>query len=239
MTKTLVAALAGTLAAGAMLAAAPLIAKPAAKARPGAVMAKWDAVISRTAEGNFLIGNPAAKVRLVEFISYTCGHCAHYALDSKVPLFTGPVRQGKVAVEMRPFFRNGIDVAATLLAQCGPAEKFIGNHHAILSSQATWLKEPSRPDARQRWSTPEFGPKVKYMAEDMGLYALMLERGYTAAQLDTCLADEALGDRLAKQTADATDRLGVQGTPSFLINGKLQTVHEWNLLAPLLNTAAR
>jgi len=78
MTKTLVAALAGTFAAAAMLSAAPLIAKPAAKPRPAATAAvKWDLRTTRTAEGNHLIGNPAAKVRLVEFISYTCDHCAH------------------------------------------------------------------------------------------------------------------------------------------------------------------
>ena len=240
MTKTLVAAMAGTLAAGAMLTAAPLIAKPAAKARPAAAAeVKWELRTSRTAEGNHLIGNPAARVRLVEFISYTCDHCAHYAVDSKVPLFTGAVRQGKVAVEIRPFFRNGIDVAATLLAQCGPDAKFAGNHHAILATQKTWLQQPSNPKAKERWAAPEFGLKMKYIAEDLGLYKLMQGRGYTPAQLDKCLANEALGNKLADQTADAADKIGVQGTPSFLINGKLQTVHDWNSLSPLLSAATR
>ncbi|MFN3517009.1 MAG: DsbA family protein [Novosphingobium sp.] len=240
MTKTLAAALAGTFAAAALLSTAPLIARPAAKPRPvAATEVKWDLRTARTAEGNHLIGNPAAKVRLVEFISYTCDHCAHYAVDSRVPLFTGAVRQGKVAVEVRSFFRNGIDVAATLLAQCGPEAKFAGNHHAILASQKTWLQQPSNPKAKERWATPEFGLKMKYIAEDLGLYKLMLGRGYTPAQLDRCLANEALGNKLANQTADAAEKIGVQGTPSFLINGKLQQVHDWNSLSPLLSAAIR
>lgn len=239
MNKILTAALTGAALLGTAIVAAPLIAKPAPKSKAASPALRWDAKVSRSATGNHLIGNPAAKVQLVEFISYTCGHCAHYAADSKVPLFSGAVRQGKVSVEMRPFFRNGIDVAATLLAQCGPDSKFIGNHHAILAAQPTWLKEPTNPNAKERWANPDFGLKMKYLSEDMGLYKLMLGRGYTPAQLDRCLANKALGDKLANQTMDAGNRIGVTGTPSFLINGKLQTVHEWAEVKPLLDAALR
>ncbi len=237
MNKILIAALCGTALLGTSIVAAPLLAKPAPKVGPAKLM--WDAKLSRSATGNHLVGNPAAAVQLVEFISYTCGHCAHYALDSKAPLFTGPVRQGKVSVEMRPFFRNGIDVAATLLAQCGADSRFIGNHHAILAAQNVWLKEPTNPNSKDRWANPDFGLKMKYVAQDLGLYKLMLGRGYSPAQLDRCLANKALGDKLADQTKDASTRIGVQGTPSFLINGELQSVHEWADLKPLLGPAAR
>ncbi|MBP6555102.1 MAG: thioredoxin domain-containing protein [Novosphingobium sp.] len=239
MNKTLISALSGAALLGTAIVAAPLIAKPAAKGQSAASRVQWDAKLTRSASGNHLVGNPAAKTQLVEFISYTCGHCAHYAVDSKAPLFTGPVRLGKVSIEIRPFFRNGIDVAATLLAQCGPDSRFLGNHHAILASQGSWMKKPSNPKADERWATPDFGLKMKYVAEDMGLYKLMLGRGYTPAQLDRCLADKALGDRLANQTKDASERIGVQGTPSFLINGKLQAVYDWPALKPLLANATR
>jgi protein-disulfide isomerase len=239
MTKILIGALSGAALLTAAFVAAPLIAKPAAKARPVAARMLWDAKLTRSATGNHLIGNPAAKTQLVEFISYTCGHCAHYTADAKLPLFTGPVRQGKVSVEIRPFFRNGIDIAATLLAQCGADSRFMGNHHAILAAQPGWLKEPTNPKAKERWATEDFGLKMKYVAEDMGLYKLMLGRGYTPAQLDRCLANQPLGDKLANQTMDAGNRIGVKGTPSFLINGKLQEVYEWAELKPLLDSAAR
>lgn len=238
MTKLAPTALLGTLLAAGLV-GAPLLAapKPAPKAPPAALA--WDAKLSRSASGNHLFGNPGAKVQLVEFISYTCGHCAHYAMDSKGPLFSGPVRQGKVSVEIRPFFRNGVDVAATLLAQCGADSRFLGNHEAILAAQSKWLKEPTNPKAKERWSNPDFGLKMKYVAEDMGLYKLMLGRGYTPAQLDRCLANKELGDRLANQTLDAGSKIGVQGTPSFLINGKLQDVYSWGELKPKLDAALR
>lgn len=221
----------------AFAAASPLIAK-SAKPRAATTAAAWDTKLTRTTEGNHQYGNPAAMVRLVEFISYTCPHCAHYAEESQAPLLGGLVRQGKVAVEIRPFFRNLIDVPATLLAQCGPDAKFLGNHHAILAGQSDWLKAPPE-GAEQRWSGLEFGPRMKSIAIDMGLYKLMLGRGYTPVQLDQCLGNRALAEKLNVQTGAAVDKLGVQGTPSFLINGKLQEVYGWAELRPLLEAVLR
>ena len=235
MTKLLTATIFGSITALAMVAAGPLTAKPAAPAKSAGIA--WDQKLSRSPAGNHVIGNPAAKVRLVEFMSYTCPHCAHYAHDSKVPLLSGPVRQGKVAIEVRPFFRNIVDVSATLLALCGADSRFLGNHHAIMEAQSNWLKNPPE-GTQERWASPDFGAKMKAVAQDMGLYSLMTARGYTPAQLDQCLANRALADKLAEQTNQAMQG-GVRGTPSFMINGKLQEAHEWKVLQPLLTAAIR
>lgn len=235
MTKLLASTILGSIAALAVVAAAPLTAKPVAQAKSAG--AAWDQKLSRNPAGNHVIGNPAAKVHLVEFMSYTCPHCAHYAEESKAALLPSLVRQGKVAIEVRPFFRNIVDVSASLLALCGPDSKFLGNHHAIMAAQSSWLKNPPE-GAQERWSTPDFGAKMKVVAQDMGLYSLMTARGYTPAQLDQCLANRPLADKLAAQTNAAVEG-GVNGTPSFLINGKLQEAHEWSALQPNLAAAAR
>ena len=72
------------------------------------------------------------------------------------------------------------------------------------------------------------------MAKDLGLYQLMLARGYTAAAVDACLADQAKLDWLTKQTDYAGTTLKVIGTPSFLINGTLQEVYDWPSLRTVI-----
>lgn len=206
-------------------------------AAPASTPHNWDDQASATADGMPVLGNQAAPVRLIEFISYTCPHCATYATESDQPLSTGLVRQGQVAVEMRPYFRNGIDVVATLLALCGPDEKFFANHQAILAAQESWLRAPLNPNAQQRWANPVFGERLKAVAEDLGLYRIMLNRGYTPVELDQCLADETLAKSHEVATQYAYEKLGVQGTPSFMINGQLQTVHSWPELEQALNAA--
>jgi protein-disulfide isomerase len=220
-----------TLTVTALLLAAPQVAAE--------TPVSWDGLSSATPEGHPVLGNQAAPVRLVEFISYTCGHCAHYDGEAKAPLRSGLVRQGKVAVEVRPFFRNSLDVTATLLALCGTENRFFTNHDAILGAQDKWLRQPENPDAKARWANPDFAARMKAVAEDLGLYQIMLDQGFQPAELDQCLADQDLANSLAEATELAMSETGVTGTPSFLINGKLQTVHGWDELRPRLERAVR
>ena len=210
-----------------------IAAKPAARAAAKA----WDDTFTLTAEGNTVMGNPNAPVRLVEFISYTCGHCAQFSVDSNEELRTGMVRKGEVAVELRPVIRVDIDIVPSLLAICGPKEKHFGNSHAILAAQGQWFKEPSDPTYKERWGATPADRINQVIARDLGLYAIMQQRGYTEAELDACMADKAQTERLTKVTNEAFGPLGVTGTPSFLINGKLQSVYGWASLKPLLASA--
>ena len=45
----------------------------------------WNTVIVEV-DGAHRIGNPEAKVQLVEFISYTCPHCAEFAREGESAL---------------------------------------------------------------------------------------------------------------------------------------------------------
>lgn len=229
--------LAALLAAGSLvLGGGALLARPAPRAAHPAAAPGWENRLSRTADGDYLLGNPAAKVKVVEFISYTCPHCADFNGES-APLRAGPVHLGAVSVEIRPFLRNNIDVVASLLALCGPENRFLGNHDLLLARQKSWLKEPGDPAYKTRWANPDFGARSKAVAQDLGLYALMQGRGYSPAQLDACLSNQALAQQLAKRTDDAAERIGVIGTPSFTINGKLQEVYAWAPLRPLIEQA--
>lgn len=185
------------------------------------------------------MGNPAAQVKVVEFISFTCPHCADFAAESKVPLQSGLVRQGKVSLELRPFIRVSIDEIPSLLAMCGDKSRYFPNEAALLGTQKTWFKKPADPGYEARWQALE-GDKAKQrkvIAQDLGLYRIMLARGYTVQQLDACLADTEKLDWLTAQTNYASTNLGVEGTPSFMINGALQQVYAWDPLKPLIGAA--
>lgn len=201
----------------------------------------WDRTVSLTADGFPVLGNLAAPVKLVEFISYTCPHCADFNAESHDALRGGMVRKGDVSVELRPFIRNEIDLMPSLLALCGTKDKFFGNNDALLAAQKTWFKEPSDKGYQARWQAVE-GDKIeqrKLIAKDLGLYTVMQGRGYSVAQIDACLADQKLADRLTQQTDIASTKIGVIGTPSFLINGKLQGFYGWpELLTALAATTA-
>ena len=237
MKKTIAALLTtGLLIAGVQTTA---LAKSAARAKKTLAGPQWDRTITMTADGFPVMGNPAAPVKVVEFISYTCSHCAEFSKEAKVPLSDGLVRQGKVSVELRPYIRTPLDPVPSLLALCGTKDQYFANSAALLAAQDSWFKAPADPGYQARWQKLDSKPGEQrvMVAQDMGLYKLMLARGYTAAALNACLNDQAKLDWLNKQTDFARTTIGVTGTPSFLINGVLQDVYGWSELAPRINSA--
>lgn len=208
---------------------APSPAPAAAAARP------LDQRVSVNPDGSVLLGDPAAPVKVVEYLSFTCPHCAHFNQESHGELRVGMVRGGMVAVELHPFLRNEFDLIASLLVTCGGKDKWFGNSDTVLAAQATWFKPPADPAYKDRWGALEGNKPAlrKAVARDLGLVTLMQGRGYTPAQLDVCLADETKAKQLLALSEKAAAD-GVNGTPMFKINGKLQGVYGWSDLKPLI-----
>ena len=218
------------LIAGAAFAATKPAAKPAAR--------NWNAAMVLTPQGTHLLGNPAAKVKLTQFISYTCPHCAHFEEQADAQLKLAFVANGKGSVEVRNFIRDPIDLTVALLTNCGPATKFFANHALFLRTQDKWIAPMTHPSPTQqaRWSGGAFAQRTRAIARDFGFYPIMQTRGYTAIQVDKCLADEALARRLAASTDEAQAKLFVTGTPMFAIDGVvLAGTYTWDALRPQLD----
>ena len=225
----LLAALA--IAATSLAAAAP--AKKAAP-RPAAATANWNAVVARTPSGTHVLGNPNAKVKLGEYVSYTCSHCAEFHTASEAPLRLKYVQSGAVAVEINHVLRDPVDATIAQLVNCGPSSKFLINHSMFLRSQSKWIQGLARstPAQRNRWYTGDRATRMRAVASDFHFYDMMATRGYDRMTLDKCINDNALAERLAAISA-ASDKLGVDHTPSFTLNGQLLVgTNGWDLLEP-------
>ncbi|MCK9543989.1 MAG: DsbA family protein [Novosphingobium sp.] len=211
---------------------ATLLAVAGTAALPGAVHAahpNWLTTIAVTESGSHVLGNPDAGVKVTEWVSYTCSHCAHFQRASEAPLRLAYVQPGKVSVEVRHLVRDPVDLTVAMLANCGDPKKFFANHHLFLQTQDTWLKAASRAGAaqQQRWANGPMAGRFRAIASDLGLFAIMERRGYTRADADRCLTDEAMTRRLVAERQAAGEQ-GVQGTPSFLLNGALlDDTHDW------------
>ncbi|MEL6487588.1 MAG: thioredoxin domain-containing protein, partial [Pseudomonadota bacterium] len=70
----------------------------------------------------YIIGNPDAPLKLIEYASHTCGACANFSATGKAPL-KEYVATGVVSFEQREVFLNTFDVVIASLTQCGPSER--------------------------------------------------------------------------------------------------------------------
>ena len=197
----------------------------------------WNHTVTRTAQPSHVMGNPAAPIKLTEFVSYTCPHCAQFEVQADAPLRLGYITTGKVSVEVRHFLRDPIDLTVALLANCGAKEKFFLNHAAFMRSQKDWLPvaAAATPAQRARWTSGPLASRTRAIASDLKLYDIMARRSYDRMSADKCLADTVKADQLAKGTVEA-GKLGIRGTPGLAINGELLAdTHDWAKLRPQLD----
>ncbi|MEQ1497964.1 MAG: thioredoxin domain-containing protein [Novosphingobium sp.] len=213
---------------------AALEAKPASRT----AARDWQSTIRVTPEGNAVMGNPAAPIKLVEFVSFTCDHCAHFTEESNQRLRGDLVRRGQVSVELRPivFENQPFGLVAALLAQCGQPARWFGNGDAILAAQQQWIPKVLDPALQQRWNALPANQYALAMARDIGFYPIMQSRGYTAAQIDACLTDPARQAAILKTTNHAFQVIGISGTPSFMINDSLLSMYDWPNLDLLIDS---
>jgi protein-disulfide isomerase len=215
------------LAAAVALAGAPSLAPaPAQKAAPAA-QRDWSRSVVVTPEGGYRMGNPNAAVKVVEYGSLTCPHCAQFSNAAKAPL-AARVRTGKVSFEFRNFVLNGVDASASVLARCASPANFFPLVENIYSTQDQWIAKFSglSQDQKQKISALPESQRLAGVADAAGLTQLAARHGIPAAKARACLANPAGLARLGTMN-EAASKLGVQGTPTFFVNGRKVHAHEW------------
>jgi protein-disulfide isomerase len=225
----------------ALLAGAALAVFPAADAGAQRAPARaaaprdWTATAVRTAEGGFRIGNPNAPVKVVEYLSLTCGHCAAFEHEGGERLFQHYVRGGQVSVEYRNYTLNGYDLAGAFLSRCAAPRAYFGMTRELLATQPRWMGRMQALTDAQRAELRGLAPlpAMQRIVVLLGLDAVAARHGIGAAAQRTCLADQAGLERLG-QLRQAADGAGVGGTPTFAINGRMLQVNTWAAIEPLL-----
>ena len=200
----------------------------------------WTKVMVATPEGCFRIGNPDAKVKLLEFASLTCPHCREFHEAAMPTIRDKYVASGNVSYEFRNFVLNGPDFAASMLARCQGAEPFFGLLTAFMDDQAAWTEPFTKlsADENKRLSALPEDQQVAALAQLGKLDEYVRARGMPRAKFDQCLADKTQLDALTKLRSDATGKYKLTGTPGFIINEVTQEgVYDWAGLEPKLKAA--
>ena len=195
----------------------------------------WTKVVTQTAEGGFLMGNPNADVKLIEYGSMTCPHCAEFAEKDAPALIDKFVKSGRVSFEYRNFVRDGMDVAMSLVARCGGTERFFALTDALFKSQKELFDRVQQAPAAQQ---QELSQTPAGYAQLSGLAQWAAQRGLPSAKSNACLADQAGADKLVQMRSEADANFQIQGTPTFILNGKSQEF-ENSPLGPQLDTRLR
>jgi protein-disulfide isomerase len=184
------------------------------------------------------MGNPAAKVKLVEYGSLACPHCRHFEETGYKPLVQHYVRTGRVSYEFRNLLLNAPDISVSLLAHCAGPAKFFPMAEVVYATQPQWFDKVDRMSDAQKAELEKMSDaqRVVRLGEVAGFTQIAARFGVNSVQARQCLADPKGLERLLGMTKAAEDA-GINRTPTFLINGKVTEASTWEELEPELKKA--
>ena len=203
----------------------------------------WTKNVTETPAGGYVMGNPEAPVKVVEYASLTCNHCAAFA-ETGIPALTDKyVKTGQVSLEIRNFVRDPADIAAALLTRCGGATPYFQLTEQMFGAQEEWIGRLQTMSPADQQQLQALSPQqaVAAMGEQAGLIDFVRLRGIPAEKARQCLADEAEFNQLVEMAQAATTEYpNFPGTPTFIINGeRADNAGTWELLEPKIQQALR
>ena len=237
--KRLALVLTGLAVSAAPMAQAAAKQAPARRAAPAKV--DWTKTIAQTPEGGVRMGNPAAKVKLIEYGSRTCPTCAAFTVDGAPPLKVGFIASGQVSYEFRDFPVHGaVDLGPILLGHCGPLRTFFPVLEAMMANQRPLIGRDDQVPADKQEALKTMPPNAiaDYLAGFYGYTDFLVKAGLPPARAKACLADAKGIDAIVAQSEAARTKYQVRSTPTFLINGAVaDKVYDWSTLEPALRAA--
>jgi len=204
----------------------------------------WADVVNATSAGGYMMGNPKAKVKLVEIGSLSCPHCKLFEDEGVPTLVDQYVKSGKVSWEFRPYLIHGpIDMAADLVVRCNGIKSFFPLAKALYTDQAIWMGklEAAPPDKVNAIQNLPTNQAFVAMANLLGLQDWAAARGVPQAKSNQCLTNQKMIDQEVQIVSDVNSQFpDFTGTPAFVINGKmLPGVAGWGALRPQLDAAVK
>ena len=222
---------------------APVVSSTAVAPAPAPSGQAWVDVVTKSPEGGYVLGNPNAAIKLVEYGSRGCPVCGRFAAEGMEPLRTKYIPTGKVSYEFRDFLVHGApDFAAALLNQCVPTEAFFTVLDQLFANQGKFEErlmelQRSNPQLLQQFQSLPPAQAAAGFADAMGYIEFIKQQGVPEPKARACLADQKAAESITKVNADAVNQ-NLPGTPTFLINGRVvPNTASWSALEPALQAA--
>jgi protein-disulfide isomerase len=148
--------------------------------------------------GDVVVGNADAPVTVIEYASMTCSHCATFHNTTYPEMKKKYIDTGKVKYILREFPLDPLAAAGFMLARCAGSDKYSAMVEMLFAKQKEWVTQNPIPP----------------------LLALAQQAGFTKDSFESCLKDQKILEAIESVRTYGAEKLGVNSTPTFFINGK-------------------
>ena len=155
------------------------------------------------------LGAQDAPLTIVEYASFTCGHCANFHEQNWPRLKAEYVDTGKVRFIQRDVYFDQPGLWAGVLARCGGDDKYYAVSDMLFDEQQQWLAGGT-------------GEEIAANLRKIGLKAGMTDEQMTACWEDTAKAEQLIATFQQNASADQ-----IEATPTFIIGGEKVMNQPW------------
>ncbi|MDH5797872.1 MAG: DsbA family protein [Paracoccaceae bacterium] len=148
------------------------------------------------------LGNPDAKVTVVEYASFTCPHCRNFHSNVFDQLKANYIDTGKIHFIYREVYFDRYGLWAGMIARCGGEMRYFGITDMIY-------------DMQQEWTNSSDPTQIAANLRQLGIAS-----GLSGEQVDACMADVAKAEAMVAVYNQNRQRDDVTSTPTFRINGE-------------------
>lgn len=146
-----------------------------------------------------LLGDPNAPIKVIEYASMTCPHCASFHNGTYPQLKEKYIDTGKVQFAFREFPLDQLALTVSVLARCAPDDKYFDVIGIFFKTQRKW----------RTGNNPL--PAVVEIAKQVG---------FTQQSFESCLKNQEVIDGVNVIRKHGIETMKVEATPTFFINGK-------------------
>lgn len=147
------------------------------------------------------LGQPEAPVKMIEYASFTCPHCADFHNGAFKQLQTEYIDTGKVHFTLREVYFDRYGLWAAMMARCGGEMRYFPIVTTLYETQRDWAGSDD--------------PNVVVA----NLRRMAVAAGMDGAAVDACMKDGPMAQALVNRFETNMKADDVQGTPTFFING--------------------
>lgn len=201
----------------------------------------WTDMVQVTDSDGYLLGNPDAPVKLIEYASLTCGACANFAQTGADALKENYVSTGVVSYELRNQVHNAFDLTLARLVRCSAPESMHPLADQVWKNfdQVMGRMQGAQAQLANMGDVPE-DQRFVAIADTAGFLDFFAARGISRDQGAACLADSESVMAIGTRSEEQSNELNVTATPTFILNGRQLEDRSWpDLEAALQNAGAR
>ncbi len=148
------------------------------------------------------LGKPDAPIKMIEFASLTCGHCARFHNEVMPTIKEKYINNGKIFFTYKDFPLDKFALKASIISRCSGNKNYFSFLDVFYKKQSSWTK--SQDPFKSLLKIAKIG-------------------GLKDEEIKVCVGNKSIEDGLLKDRLQSSKKYDITATPTIYLNGKKYT----------------